>query len=82
MARPRIVVADDHDKTRAAITSLLASDFDVVSTSAMVRRLSRPLARYRTKARALFGMEDLSRAMAGIGYPAFESTDRRDSGRV
>ena len=34
MTRPRIVVADDHDKTRAAITSLLASDFDVVSTVA------------------------------------------------
>ena len=34
MARPRIVVADDHDKTRAAIASLLASDFDVVSTVA------------------------------------------------
>ena len=34
MARPRIVVADDHDKTRGAIASLLASDFDVVSTVA------------------------------------------------
>jgi len=34
MARPRIVVADDHDKTRAAIASLLASDFDVVATAA------------------------------------------------
>jgi CheY-like chemotaxis protein len=34
MERPRIVVADDHDKTRAAIASLLASDFDVVSTVA------------------------------------------------
>ena len=34
MARPRIVVADDYDKTRAAIASLLASDFDVVSTVA------------------------------------------------
>ncbi len=34
MARPRIVVADDHDKTRAAIASLLASDFDVVSAVA------------------------------------------------
>ena len=34
MARPRIVVADDHDKTRAAITSLLAADFDVVSSVA------------------------------------------------
>jgi CheY-like chemotaxis protein len=34
MARPRIVVADDHDNTRAAIGSLLASDFDVVSTVA------------------------------------------------
>ena len=32
MARPRIVVADDHDKTRAAIATLLASDFDVIST--------------------------------------------------
>src|SRR5215204_3611759 len=34
MARPRIVVADDHDKTRAWIASLLSSDFDVVSTVA------------------------------------------------
>jgi CheY-like chemotaxis protein len=34
MARPRIVVADDHDNTRAAIASLLASDFDVISTVA------------------------------------------------
>jgi len=34
MARPRIVVADDHDKTRAAIASLLASDFDVISAVA------------------------------------------------
>jgi CheY-like chemotaxis protein len=34
MARPRIVVADDHDKTRAWIASLLASDFDVISTVA------------------------------------------------
>src|SRR3954452_2679976 len=34
MARPRIVVADDHDKMRAAIARLLASDFDVVSTVA------------------------------------------------
>jgi CheY-like chemotaxis protein len=34
MARPRIVVADDHEKTRAAIASLLASDFDVVATVA------------------------------------------------
>src|SRR5688572_25659259 len=32
MARPRIVIADDHDKTRALIASLLASDFDVVAT--------------------------------------------------
>jgi CheY-like chemotaxis protein len=32
MARPRIVVADDHGNTRARIASLLASDFDVVST--------------------------------------------------
>ena len=28
------MVADDHDKTRAAIASLLASDFDVVSSVA------------------------------------------------
>jgi CheY-like chemotaxis protein len=34
MGRPRIVVADDHDDTRATIASLLASDFDVVSTVA------------------------------------------------
>ena len=34
MGRPRIVVADDHDETRARIASLLASDFDVVSTVA------------------------------------------------
>ena len=34
MARPRIVVADDHDKTRAGIASLLASEFDVVATVA------------------------------------------------
>jgi CheY-like chemotaxis protein len=34
MGRPRIVVADDHVKTRAKIASLLASDFDVVSTVA------------------------------------------------
>jgi DNA-binding NarL/FixJ family response regulator len=34
MARPRIVVADDHDRTRAAIATLLASDFDVVATVA------------------------------------------------
>jgi CheY-like chemotaxis protein len=34
MARPRIVVADDHNETRAAIASLLASDFDVVATVA------------------------------------------------
>ena len=34
MPRPRIVVADDHDKTRAAIAGLLASDFDVVSSVA------------------------------------------------
>ena len=34
MARPRIVVADDHDKTRAGIASLLACDFDVVATVA------------------------------------------------
>jgi CheY-like chemotaxis protein len=32
MARPRIVVADDHDNTRALISSLLTSDFDVVAT--------------------------------------------------
>jgi CheY-like chemotaxis protein len=31
MARQRIVVADDHQETRAAIVSLLASDFDVVA---------------------------------------------------
>ena len=34
MTRPRIVVADDHDETRAVIASRLASDFDVVSTVA------------------------------------------------
>ena len=34
MGRPRIVVADDHDETRATIAGLLASDFDVVSTVA------------------------------------------------
>jgi CheY-like chemotaxis protein len=34
MARRRIVVADDHDKTRATIARLLASDFDVVATVA------------------------------------------------
>jgi CheY-like chemotaxis protein len=34
MARPRIVVADDHDKTRAGIARLLASDFDVVAAVA------------------------------------------------
>jgi len=34
MARPRIVVADDHNTTRAWIASLLASDFDVVATVA------------------------------------------------
>ena len=34
MARPRIVVADDHDQTRAAIASLLAANFDVVATVA------------------------------------------------
>jgi DNA-binding NarL/FixJ family response regulator len=34
MARQRIVVADDHDKTRAAIAGLLTSDFDVVATVA------------------------------------------------
>ena len=32
MARPRIVVADDHDNMRAGIASLLSSDFDVVAT--------------------------------------------------
>jgi CheY-like chemotaxis protein len=32
MARPRIVVADDHDNMRAGIAGLLASDFDVVAT--------------------------------------------------
>src|SRR5688572_7530581 len=31
MGRPRIVVADDHDKTRAWIASMLASDFEVVA---------------------------------------------------
>src|SRR3954451_25167506 len=34
MARPRIVVADDHDNMRAAIATLLASEFDVVATVA------------------------------------------------
>jgi CheY-like chemotaxis protein len=34
MGRPRILVADDHVETRAKIASLLASDFDVVSTVA------------------------------------------------
>src|SRR5688572_26461020 len=34
MAKPRIVIADDHDKTRAAIANLLASDFDVVAVVA------------------------------------------------
>ena len=34
MGRPRIVVADDHDKTRAGIASLLASEFDVVAAVA------------------------------------------------
>ena len=34
MGRPRIVVADDHVEMRAKIASLLASDFDVVSTVA------------------------------------------------
>ena len=34
MARPRIVVADDHDTMRAGIASLLASEFDVVSSVA------------------------------------------------
>jgi len=34
MGRPRIVVADDHDETRARIGSLLAPGFDVVSTVA------------------------------------------------
>jgi CheY-like chemotaxis protein len=32
MATPRIVVADDHDNTRAWIAGLLSSDFDVVAT--------------------------------------------------
>src|SRR4029079_176602 len=32
MTRPRILVADDHDKTRAGIVTLLAPDFDVVAT--------------------------------------------------
>src|SRR4051812_46845215 len=34
MGRPRIVVADDHDKTRGAVASLLEADFDVVATVA------------------------------------------------
>jgi CheY-like chemotaxis protein len=34
MATPRVVVADDHDETRARIASLLASEFDVVATVA------------------------------------------------
>jgi CheY-like chemotaxis protein len=34
MGRPRIVVADDHEKTRVAIAGLLASDFDVVAAVA------------------------------------------------
>ena len=34
MSRPRIVVADDHDKARAGIARLLASDFDVVAAVA------------------------------------------------
>ncbi len=34
MARPRIVVADDHDETRAWMARLLAFDFDVVATVA------------------------------------------------
>jgi len=34
MGRARIVVADDHQETRAQIAALLASDFDVVSTVA------------------------------------------------
>ena len=34
MPNPRVVVADDHDETRARIVSLLASEFDVVATVA------------------------------------------------
>jgi CheY-like chemotaxis protein len=34
MPIPRVVVADDHDETRARIASLLASEFDVVATVA------------------------------------------------
>jgi len=34
MPNPRVVVADDHDETRATIASLLASEFDVVATVA------------------------------------------------
>ena len=34
MGRARIVVADDHEETRAQIAALLASDFDVVSAVA------------------------------------------------
>jgi CheY-like chemotaxis protein len=34
MTRPRIVVADDYDRMRAAIGGLLVADFDVVSTVA------------------------------------------------
>ena len=34
MPNPRVVVADDHDETRALIASILASEFDVVATVA------------------------------------------------
>jgi CheY-like chemotaxis protein len=34
MPNPRVMVADDHDETRAQIASLLASEFDVVATVA------------------------------------------------
>jgi len=34
MPEPRVVVADDHDETRALIARLLASEFDVVATVA------------------------------------------------
>jgi CheY-like chemotaxis protein len=34
MPTPRVVVADDHDETRALIVSLLASEFDVVAAVA------------------------------------------------
>jgi CheY-like chemotaxis protein len=34
MPSPRVIVADDHDETRALIARLLASEFDVVATVA------------------------------------------------